>query len=592
VRIWLVIHTHGVIEGDEALVGIQAQHILQGERPIYFYAQPYMGSLEAYFIALLFAVAGSSVWTLRAEPILLSLLLVWLTWCVAGALAIRLPSYARQWLRTVAALFAALPPLYDIVLETRTYGGYIETLILMLLLLYAVVRLTQRWHEASFRELALRWAAAGLIVGIGFWVYPLIIIAVLAVSIWIVGFCIIESFKPFLRKEQHPQRGMLSIIRGLAFLPAAIPAALVGAAPAIYWGAMNHWANVLYLLKNSNDPSQNRLQIIRQVTRLYVTCTAPRVIGGAVPTEPYVSMAHPHLLTLSLILGAFCIVGAVGVFALSFLWQHPLLIQARQLAGLPLLFAACAALIFCTSSISASGLHTGCGPKDLVGRYGAPLLLALPFFVATLFALAVQFMHNQEEQWNRNGSRREVSNGQITQVPSRTFLASQVILALLLILYLGVQSFAYTRASANYLFQTSGCVIAPLDDTPIINYMQREDIHYGWATSWVANPITFKTHSNIIVIDPRIVAYPASFINRIPADTSAVKNADRASALILVPTGEQRPPLLASLDAAHITYRVARFPSEPGHELLVVTPLNHPISPKVVSDTSAWFGGC
>ena len=42
VRIWLVIHTHGIIEGDEALVGIQAQHILQGEHPIYFYAQPYM----------------------------------------------------------------------------------------------------------------------------------------------------------------------------------------------------------------------------------------------------------------------------------------------------------------------------------------------------------------------------------------------------------------------------------------------------------------------------------------------------------------------------------------------------------------------
>ena len=92
VRIWLVIHTHGVIEGDEALVGIQAQHILQGERPVYFYAQPYMGSLEAYLMAILFAIAGSSVWTMRAEPILLSLLLVWLTWGMASAVAKPLPT--------------------------------------------------------------------------------------------------------------------------------------------------------------------------------------------------------------------------------------------------------------------------------------------------------------------------------------------------------------------------------------------------------------------------------------------------------------------------------------------------------------------
>ena len=37
-RVWLTIHTHGVISGDEALVGIQAEHILRGEHPIYYLA--------------------------------------------------------------------------------------------------------------------------------------------------------------------------------------------------------------------------------------------------------------------------------------------------------------------------------------------------------------------------------------------------------------------------------------------------------------------------------------------------------------------------------------------------------------------------
>src|SRR5438067_3149020 len=48
IRAWLTYHTHGVIDGDEALVGIQAEHILRGQHPFYFYGQVYMGSLEAY----------------------------------------------------------------------------------------------------------------------------------------------------------------------------------------------------------------------------------------------------------------------------------------------------------------------------------------------------------------------------------------------------------------------------------------------------------------------------------------------------------------------------------------------------------------
>lgn len=590
VRIWLVIHTHGVIEGDEALVGIQAQHILQGERPVYFYAQPYMGSLEAYLVALLFAVAGSSVWTLRAEPILLSLLLVWLTWCVADALAKRLPPYARQWFRSVGAFCAALPPLYDIVLETRTYGGYIETLIIMLLLLLAVVHLTQRWHRASWWKFTLCWMAIGLVVGIGFWVYPLTIIAVLAVSLWLAGFCIIEILKPFVQRAWRPQRGLLSIAKGLAFLPVAVPAALIGAFPAIYWGATNNWANITYLLDNSSGTSQHRLQIIGQVTHLYVTCTVPRVIGGAVPTEPYVTIANPHILTPSLVLNGLCIAGAIGLLALSLFWHHPLLIQVRQLIGLPLLFALCAALIFCISSISANGLGAMCGPKDLVGRYGAPLLLTIPFFIATLFTLVIQRLSRLKER-QYGYDVYEDSATWLTRL-SQIRLMRQGLLVLALVFYIGTQYFAYIQASPNYLFQTSGCVIAPFNDEPIISYMQHQNIHYAWATNWVGDPITFKTQSRIIVIDPRVVAYYQWYINRIPAYTSAVANAKRASVLLLVAHDERNPPLIKRLKSEHTTYSIARFPSEPGYDLLVITPHNHSITPKEISDTGVRFGGC
>src|SRR5437588_1639137 len=225
IRVWLVYHTHGVIDGDEAMVGIQAEHILRGEHPYYYYGQPYMGSLEAYLMAILFAISGPSVWMLRAEPILLSLGVVWLTWKLCGILAdaAQLPPFAQQMFKTIAALFAAVPPLYDTVLELRTLGGYIETFVLMLLLLISVFQLTRRWQAgAANKELALRWAGIGFIVGLGYWVNPLIVIAVMAAAAWIVVFCIAELTQLSKQANVERQRALSSFLKSLSLALAAI----------------------------------------------------------------------------------------------------------------------------------------------------------------------------------------------------------------------------------------------------------------------------------------------------------------------------------------------------------------------------------
>jgi len=87
---------------------------------------------------------------------------------------------------SIAALLAALPPLYDTVLELRTLGGYIEIFIFMLLLMLFAIKLTNRRAAgASRRELAWRWAGIGFIVGLGLWVNPLITYGILAAAIWI-----------------------------------------------------------------------------------------------------------------------------------------------------------------------------------------------------------------------------------------------------------------------------------------------------------------------------------------------------------------------------------------------------------------------
>ncbi len=86
-RVWIIVHTYGVMAGDELEVGLQAEHILRGELPLYYFGQPYLGSLDAYLAALIFRFTGPAVWAMRLEMIPMSLLLVYLTWRFAAILA-------------------------------------------------------------------------------------------------------------------------------------------------------------------------------------------------------------------------------------------------------------------------------------------------------------------------------------------------------------------------------------------------------------------------------------------------------------------------------------------------------------------------
>lgn len=233
VRMFLIIHTHGVIAGDEAVTGIQAEYILRGAHPVYYYGQSYMGSLEAYIIAFIFVLAGPSVLTLRIAMILISLLLVILTWMFAAALADEagVPLQGKKRFMFIAAL----PPLYDAVLELRSLGGYIEAMIIMLWLLLCALRLTQRWRaDASNRELILRWLGIGFLLGLGFWIDPLVIYAVVAVVLWIGWFFLSGLIKPHCASNTKTTHPRLTLLKKAFFAFVAIPGAILGAVPALY----------------------------------------------------------------------------------------------------------------------------------------------------------------------------------------------------------------------------------------------------------------------------------------------------------------------------------------------------------------------
>lgn len=594
IRAWLLVHTRGVIAGDEAMVGLQAEFILRGQHPVYYYGQPYMGSLEAYLAALLFTIAGISVWSLRAVSILESVFLTFLTWRLAGAVAdtTTLPLYAKRRFMVIAALVAALAPVYDAVIEMRMMGGYIEAFVIIAWLLLCGFRLAQRWSQgASLRELALRWAGIGFLIGLGMWTDPLIIPAVVAIAIWIAGYCFIQLYKLSFVTMEEAKPGFISLLKGLLLVVAGIPAALLGFAPAIYWGAQNQWQNISYIF---NHGGGNPLGTALQIQGYYNTCIAPRIIGGALPSQGDVTYANPHLLTFGLVVGVFCILASIAAIGVSFAWRAPLLVNTRRLTGYALLFALCSTAVFSISAVSIRALEVGCGPWDLVGRYATPLLVALPFFIAAIFTIiSVYVQERDNRQSAENHEDDSASHTQGTSLSASSPLTKIVLAGLLLVLvaYLGLQSYAYFTADPGYTFQTSACTMAPANNDPVIAYLQSQHIKYVWTHGWMGDPIAFKTNGAIVTADARFLTGYAPYLGRIQQYTLAVWRADRPSIIILVHSNDPNPAKLQLLASWNVTYHLQRFPSEPGYDLLVITPLNRSLTPVEVTKVTGSFAG-
>jgi hypothetical protein len=565
VRIFLAIHTNPVIEGDEAVTGIQAENILRGQHPIYYYGQAYMGSLEAYIIALFFAIAGSSVFVLRVAMTATSLVLVWLTWSFGNALAdeAHLTVQARRLFVGLATLVSALPPLYDVVVELRSLGGYVEAMIIMLWLLWSALRLTQSLKRyASSREIIWRWSGIGFLLGLGIWVDPLIIYAVSAAFLWLAG-CFIFFFI-YVGVNDVKLRRM--VIKALYLSFVIIPSAVVGMVPAIDYGLHHRWTNFIYIIHSGSAPQGSRLQTIKKVGQLYARCIAPRVIGGTLPTESFVHANHPAVLTPGLIINMVCIGFALVAILLAFTWHQEIVGQIRNLTLLPMIFIVCTSVIYCTASISTASLYAGCGTWDLTGRYAAPLVIVLPFFLAAIVT-ALWFWHKKSSpSVPRSDGSSEPSLSRLnwgTIIP-------RLLLILVVLIYFGTQFAAYVHSSQRNTFQTSGCIPAPADDTAIIAYMRQIHMQYALATEWIGDPLTFKTNASILVTEPR---------SRVLSNSARVLASHDYGLILFAKHTDSDPLILQTLDKYHYRYQYHRFQTTTQWDVMVISTFNHPVSP-------------
>jgi 4-amino-4-deoxy-L-arabinose transferase-like glycosyltransferase len=156
------------LNADEAIVGLMARHILAGERPIFFYGQAYMGSLDAYLVAIGFFVFGSAGWVIRLVQILLYTITI-LTTVLIGWLGLKSITTGL-----LAGVFMAIPTVNVTLYTTASLGGYGEALLIGNLILVGVLLLYQQPQIIDKTILIL--LLTGVSMGAGFWANGLTLI--------------------------------------------------------------------------------------------------------------------------------------------------------------------------------------------------------------------------------------------------------------------------------------------------------------------------------------------------------------------------------------------------------------------------------
>ena len=237
-RIWILASSLGTLDGDEALVGLMARHILKGEFTTFFWGQNYGGSQEPLLAAPLTALAPSSPLAIRVVPILLFAVGAVLVWRV-GKRTVGEPA------ALIGAVLAWFWPSYVVWKSTKAHDFYGSAIVLSLAAVLLVLRLHERYDG---RDAVL----LGLTLGLGLWSTPQVGLLALPALGWL------------LWRRRDVARG------AVVFLPAAV----LGALPWLLWNVHHGWR--FFHFAHQNSTYFERL-------RGFFSATLPSALGVRVP---------------------------------------------------------------------------------------------------------------------------------------------------------------------------------------------------------------------------------------------------------------------------------------------------------------------
>ncbi len=177
-KYWLLALDALPFNSDEAVVALMARHIRQGQFPIFFYGQAYMGSLDAWLVALGFSIFGEQVWVIRLVQALLYLGVIYTT-AILGQAAL-----GSKRAGLIAAWLLAVPNVIVTLYTTVSLGGYVEALLIGNLILILGLKIARN-HQTG-QPYPVFWLLAwGFLAGLGLWVFGLTLVFSIPMGIFL-----------------------------------------------------------------------------------------------------------------------------------------------------------------------------------------------------------------------------------------------------------------------------------------------------------------------------------------------------------------------------------------------------------------------
>ena len=208
VRIQILAGPGGRLDADEAVIGLMARHLLEGEWTTFYWAQEYGGSQEVALAAGAFAIFGASTLVLKTLTIVLHAIAGVLVWLLGRR------TVGEPFARVGTALYWIWPAVF-LVTSTRARGYYEFGLIAALLVLYLATKIDE---EPTLPLVA----AFGLSCGLGWWATPQIVLVAVPAVLWLL----------YRRRE---------LVRKL---PIGAIAAAIGAAPWLVHNIRHDWPSL------------------------------------------------------------------------------------------------------------------------------------------------------------------------------------------------------------------------------------------------------------------------------------------------------------------------------------------------------------
>ena len=457
---------------DEAIVALMARHILQGERPLFFYGQAYMGSMDAFLVAAMFKLIGYQIWGIR----LVQIALYTFTLLTTGWLGRELTG---KWqIGVIAAWLLAIPTVSMTLYTTVSMGGYGEMLLLGNLILLITISITRDIQRKNSKGITLKLFALGFIIGFGLWVFGLTLIYSIPSIIYLAWYSMRSKSQSWLSKEGSPRlpgedgviqpanTGLSNQISSWGVLLAGI---FIGALPWLAYGQQKGLSELLIEMGGGAISGVESLSMAAQIAQhaLNLGLFGTTVILGLRPSWEIRWLGLPLApLVLSFWIGAFifAIRKTFGDLKINF--------HSGGFSHSPLLSGVIMLLVI-------GFILTPFG-ADPSGRYFLPIAVVMALFAA-------QATWEWQKKW-------------------RGYVFAALGLVLVFNLWGTIQTVMKTPPGVTTQFDA----VTQIDhkyDQELIEFLRAQGEVRGYTNYWVAYPLAFLSAEDLVFI-PKLPYHP------------------------------------------------------------------------------------